>query len=182
VRKRRTKLTGPASGEPQAVELALRLSGKRVTAPRVAVYRALVNLGGHRSADEVREAVARSGEAHARASVYSALRTLAQAGVVMVADAGPGRTLYEAGVSWHHHAVCRVCGSVSDVPCVVGAKPCLRPSVEWGDVDEAQVIFRGVCERCRTNPTRHERDKRERRERDASTHHQPKKDLDESSS
>ncbi|HXW33785.1 MAG TPA: transcriptional repressor [Acidimicrobiales bacterium] len=119
-----------------------------MTGPRASVYRALAAMGGHRSADEVHEALSRAGEAHARASVYNALRALAGGGLVMVADAGPGATLYEAGTKWHHHAVCRQCGVVTDVPCVVGAKPCLTPEGEWGEVDEAQVIFRGICSAC----------------------------------
>jgi Fe2+ or Zn2+ uptake regulation protein len=126
----------------------LHRAGLRATGPRRVVYRALVAMGGHRSADEVRAAVLASKGTLGRASVYNALDALARSGLAMVADAGPGRTLYEAGTTWHHHAVCRRCGEVSDVACVVARKPCLRPVGEWGEVDEAQVIFRGVCASC----------------------------------
>ncbi len=137
-----------AAAADDAVAETLHRLGLRVTRPRRAVHAALVRLGGHRSADEVHDALETTGRPVGRASVYNALDALARCGLVMVADAGPGRTLYEAGSTWHHHAVCRVCGEVSDVACVVGAKPCLRPLGEWGEVDEAQVIFRGVCHAC----------------------------------
>jgi Fe2+ or Zn2+ uptake regulation protein len=80
--------------------------------------------------------------------VYNALAALTAAGLVLTADAGPGRALYETATAWHHHAVCRVCGEVSDMDCAIGAKPCLSPDGEWGQVDEAQIIFRGICAAC----------------------------------
>jgi len=130
------------------VEGALRDAGMRVTRGRLAVYSALARMGGHRSADEVHGALVDRGVQVSRASVFSALEAMTRVGILMAADAGPGRALYEASASWHHHAVCRVCSEVSDVECVVGEKPCLEASGDWGEVDEAQVIFRGVCGRC----------------------------------
>lgn len=132
-------------------------SGLRATRARLLVHQALQELGGHRSADEVHRSLKSGGATISRTSVYSTLEILTSAGLVMAADAGPGRALYEAGTRWHHHAVCRVCGEVSDVDCVIGAKPCLTASGEWGEVDEAQVIFRGVCLSCLRKTERTER-------------------------
>jgi Fe2+ or Zn2+ uptake regulation protein len=101
-------------GQP-ALEDRLRQAGLRATRPRLAVYRALDSLGGHRSADEIYDRVLSSGEQLSRASVYNSLAVLADAGLVLHADAGPGRALYETTTVWHHHAVCRICGQVSDV-------------------------------------------------------------------
>ena len=113
---------------------------------------ALTELGAHRSAEEVRARVAAGGEPLPRSSVYGVLEALVGAGLVMTADAGPGVVLYELGDRWHHHFVCRVCQQVTDVECVTGAKPCLTPGpvvdAAVGTVDEAQVIFRGVCAAC----------------------------------
>ena len=126
----------------------------RVTRGRIAVYDALVSLGGHRSAHQVHSALVGGGHRLSRTSVYSALEVLARAGLVMAADAGPGRALYEAGGRWHHHVVCRRCGTVSDIECVVGAKPCLEAGEGCGKVDEAQITFRGECRRCSSCPQR----------------------------
>jgi len=113
------------------------------------VIRALAGLGGHRSADEVYEALTAAGDRLSRTTVYNAMEALVAAGVVLAADAGPGPALYEASTRWHHHVVCRRCGRVDDVPCVVGARPCLTPDAAgWGTIDEAQIIFRGLCADC----------------------------------
>jgi len=50
-----------------------------------------------------------------------------------------------------HHIVCRACGAVADVDCVVGHAPCLERATEAGfAIDKAEVTFRGLCPRCRT--------------------------------
>jgi len=127
---------------------ALRAAGLRVTRPRVQVYDTLARLGGHRTADDVAEAVAGAGQRLSRMSVYNALGAMRAAGLVMAADAGPGAALYEVATHWHHHFVCRSCGAVADVPCAEGHKPCLEATVPGADIDEAQVIFRGICADC----------------------------------
>ena len=126
----------------------LREHGLRATAPRVEVLGALEDLGGHRSADEVRDRLAAGGRRLPRSSVYNVLTSLVGAGLALTADAGPGPVLYEAGREWHHHFVCRSCHRVFDVQCLVGARPCLTPGTDVGEVDEAQVIFRGLCAAC----------------------------------
>jgi Fur family ferric uptake transcriptional regulator len=134
----------------RAAELSRRLRehGLRATAPRMDVLAALEDLGGHRSADEVRDRLAAGGRPLPRSSVYNVLTSLAGAGLAMNADAGPGAALYEAGREWHHHFVCRSCHRVFDVECLVGARPCLTPGTDVGVVEEAQVIFRGICTAC----------------------------------
>jgi len=131
------------------VEELLRGADLRSTRPRRLVLGALREVGGHRSVDEIVRLVGAGGASLPRMTVYNVVADLTRAGLLMCADAGPGRALYEAADAWHHHFVCRVCGDVYDVPCIEGRKPCLEPpdSVP-GTVDEAQVIFRGVCHSC----------------------------------
>jgi len=133
-----------------AIAARLREAGLRVTRPRVAVYRLLREAGGHHAADSIHAQLAKAGVALPRASVFNVLHDLEDAGLLLRADAGPGRALYEASDSWHHHFVCRGCGAIVDVPCAVGAKPCLEPELRARGyaIDEAQVIFRGWCPDC----------------------------------
>lgn len=126
----------------------LRGAGMRVTRPRLAVAAALEGLGGHHTADEVHARLVAAGDDLPRTSVYNALAALCAAGVAMTADVGSGAAAYEIATRWHHHFVCRRCGTVVDVECVVGAKPCLTPIGDFASIDEAQVIFRGVCAAC----------------------------------
>lgn len=126
----------------------LRAAGLRATAPRLAVLGELAGSPGHHGADEIADRIEARGMRIARASVYNVLDDLVRFELVMLADAGPGRALYEARETDHHHFVCRRCGSVQDVPCVVGDRPCLEVAIPGVVVDQAQVIFRGVCAEC----------------------------------
>ena len=126
----------------------LRAAGLRATRPRMLVMGVLRERGGHMSADEVVDALQAQGNPLRRGSVYGVVAALLTHGLLMMTDVGPGRARYELADRWHHHFVCRVCGAIEDVDCVVGAKPCLEPDGVDGEVDEAQVIFRGRCRAC----------------------------------
>ena len=127
----------------------LRAAGLKATRPRLLVLEVLREMGPHLSTDELVEALDARGTPLPRGSVYNVVGALAAHGLMMVTDIGPGRALYELAERWHHHFVCRACGLIEDVECVVGLKPCLDPGQVDGDVDEAQVIFRGTCAGCR---------------------------------
>ncbi len=137
-----------ATGGDLALAARLRAVGLRATRARLAAYRALAELGGHRSVDELVAELRARGQALPRAAVYDVVEALRLAGVVMGADAGPGGAVYEVATTRHHHFVCRGCADVIDVPCVAGHAPCLEGGAEAGVADEAQVIFRGLCKRC----------------------------------
>jgi len=54
----------------------------------------------------------------------------------------------EAGGN-HHRLVCRACRRTEAVDCVVGERGCLEPPDAHGFViDEAEVIFWGLCPAC----------------------------------
>lgn len=129
----------------------LREAGLRVTRQRLLVLEALRQSGGHRSAEAVGVRLTDGGASLSRGTVYKVLDDLVRAGIVMLADRGPGTALYEIADVWHHHFVCRTCGVVIDVPCQIGSKPCLEGDLAGADIDEAQVIFRGRCPKCVTD-------------------------------
>ena len=127
----------------------LRDAGLKATKSRLSVLEALAEMGGHCSADEVHQFLADQGSIVPRGTVFKVVGDLSERGVLMVTDAGPGRTLYEYADHWHHHFVCRCCKTIIDVPCFEGKKPCLLPDVELpATIEEAQIIFRGVCNDC----------------------------------
>ena len=130
------------------LEQVLHTAGLRSTRPRLLVLRFLREHGGHHSADAIQAALDAADEHLLRGSVYHVLSKLMSRRLVMLADVGPGRALYESGSPWHHHFVCRTCELVLDVPCVQAEQPCLSPVLPGVHVDEAQVIFRGVCAAC----------------------------------
>jgi Fe2+ or Zn2+ uptake regulation protein len=141
-------LTAPRQASDAELESALHAVGLRSTRPRILVLRFLCERGGHHSADEIQAALDAVDTHLLRGSVYHVLNKLVNRSLIMQADVGPGRALYEFAGTWHHHFVCRVCDAVIDVPCAVGSKPCLDAGLDGAEIDEAQVIYRGRCRRC----------------------------------
>ena len=131
---------------------ALKTAGLRVTAPRLAVLSEVAD-GEHMTADQVAVAVrARIGTISTQA-VYDVLAALTRAGLLRRMEPAGSPARYEARVGDnHHHVVCRSCGAITDVDCVVGAPPCLSPADAGGFViDEAEVTFWGLCPTCQTS-------------------------------
>lgn len=138
----------PAMTGDRDLARRLRATGLKATRSRLLVLEVLQGTGPHLSTDELVEALDARGTPLPRGSVYNVVGALAAHGLITVTDVGPGRALYEVAERWHHHFVCRTCGLIEDVECVVGLKPCLDPGRVNGEVDEAQVIFRGICTEC----------------------------------
>lgn len=148
-----SKIGGSLSLVPADPTDVLRRHDLQVTAQRLAVLR-VVGARPHCSAHEVAEAVRDQIGTISRQSVYDTLTLLTERGVLRrIEPAGsPARFEDRVGDN-HHHLVCRRCDRVVDVDCAVGDTPCLIP-VDDGDfvVDEAEVVYWGVCPDCRSVP------------------------------
>jgi Fur family ferric uptake transcriptional regulator len=123
----------------------------RVTAPRLAVLEVLAQTAPHQNAETIATAVrARLGTLSTQA-VYDNLHALVEAGIARRIEPAGSAALYELRVGDnHHHLICRSCGQVQDMDCVVGEAPCLHAGSTPGfKVDEAEVTFWGTCSRCR---------------------------------
>lgn len=129
----------------------IREAGLRVTRPRLAVM-AAVNAHPHAETEVVLTAVREELPGVSRQAVYDVLRALTEVGLIRRIQPSGHVSLYETRVSDnHHHLVCRVCGDVRDVDCAVGQAPCLQAATDHGFlIDEAEVIYWGVCPACAT--------------------------------
>lgn len=132
---------------PYATEL--RAAGLRVTAPRIAVLRALRSCP-HADTEKVIARVRADLGSVSPQAVYNVLAALVDAGLVRRIEPAGSAALYEGRVGDnHHHAVCRRCGATTDIDCVVRRRPCLTPSETHGYLlDEAEVTFWGICPAC----------------------------------
>jgi Fur family ferric uptake transcriptional regulator len=142
-------------------ENVLRAANLRVTRPRVAVLGA-VHDHPHADTDSIIGVVrADLGEVSHQA-VYDVLRALTVAGLVRRIQPSGSAARYEARVGDnHHHVVCRSCGVVADVDCAVDTTPCLTASEDHGFViDEAEVVYWGLCPNCQSNSETREKDRR----------------------
>jgi len=132
----------------------LRGAALRVTRPRVAVLSA-VYAHPHADTDAIIGAVRNDLADVSHQAVYDVLRALTAAGLVRRIQPSGSVARYESRVGDnHHHVVCRSCGVVADVDCAVGETPCLIASDDRGFlIDEAEVIYWGVCSDCAPVPS-----------------------------
>jgi Fur family transcriptional regulator, stress-responsive regulator len=139
------------TSEPPTAAEELRGAGLRVTAARVALLET-VRGGDHLGVEAIAAGVRdRVGHVSLQA-VYEALHALTAAGLVRRIEPAGSPARYEGRISDnHHHLVCRSCGAVADVDCAVGEAPCLTASDDHGfSIDEAEVIYWGLCPACST--------------------------------
>ena len=161
VRHNRVMTTVPASRTPRAdaAVALLRKRGERATAARTAVLEVLDLATGHLTAEDVTMlATARTPGVH-RATVYRALATLTELGLVTHIHLGGAATVYHlslldtaspANTAGHVHLQCTTCKEVIDVP-----SSTLTSLVEHVERDHRfrlepdHTALLGTCARCR---------------------------------
>lgn len=145
-------MTTTAPDAPQR----LRAAGLRVTAPRLAVLDVLTE-HPHADAATILEETRERTSGVSVQGVYDVLAALTRARVLRRIQPANSVARYEVDHGDnHHHAVCRSCGQFVDVPCALSSAPCVDPSgaQEVGfAIDEAEVIYWGMCPSCRTSET-----------------------------
>lgn len=136
------------------VRSLLKASRLRLTAPRLAVLEVVANEGKHQDAEFIERAARQRLGSLSRQAVYDNLNALVAAGVLRRIEPAGRPALYETRVGDnHHHLICRQCQATIDIDCVVGLRPCLQPSENHGFViDEAEVVFWGLCPDCQERP------------------------------
>jgi Fe2+ or Zn2+ uptake regulation protein len=129
----------------------LRTADLRVTRPRVAVLEA-VDANPHADTETIFGVVRADLPDVSRQTVYDVLHALTGVGLLRRIQPSGSVARYESRVGDnHHHVVCRSCGVIADVDCAVGDAPCLTASDDKGfQLDEAEVIYWGLCADCST--------------------------------
>jgi Fur family ferric uptake transcriptional regulator len=133
------------------LEAMLRGASMNVTRPRVAVLGA-VHEHPHADTASIIGHVREELGGVSQQAVYDVLRALTDARLVrrIHPPGSVARSESRVGDN-HHHVVCRSCGVIADVDCAVGAAPCLVANDDHGFViDEAEVVYWGVCSDCST--------------------------------
>ena len=134
---------------PRELEQLLRGAALRVTRPRLAVLSAVYE-HPHADTDSLIGVVRGDLGDVSHQAVYDVLRALTSAGLVRRIEPSGSVARYESRVADnHHHIVCRSCGAIADVDCAVGLAPCLTASEDHGYlIDEAEVVYWGLCPAC----------------------------------
>ncbi|HMU27234.1 MAG TPA: Fur family transcriptional regulator [Solirubrobacterales bacterium] len=151
---------------PSTVEYENLLRGAelRVTQPRMAVLSA-VHDNPHADTTTIIDAARIQVPEVSHQAVYDVLRALTGAGLIQHIQPPGSVARYESRVGDnHHHVVCRSCGAIADVDCAVGSAPCLTASEDHGFViEEAEVVYRGLCPDCAAKSTNEQSPRKESR-------------------
>ena len=128
----------------------IRATGLRCTAQRIAVLDLLRSRPHHYRAEELSGLVAERLGTVSTQAVYDALGALVSVGLARRIEPAGSAALFESGSGDnHHHLVCRDCGVVVDIECIVGSPPCVAVRDDRGFVvDEAEITFWGRCPDC----------------------------------
>jgi Fe2+ or Zn2+ uptake regulation protein len=126
----------------------------RATPQRVVLHRIVSTRDGHVTADELLEAARSELPNVSLPTIYAALGLLEEMDVVQRVSSLGGATIYDTHRRPHHHAVCRLCGRVSDLEATVDADAALRAAraAGFGSLS-AQVTVQGVCAECAARET-----------------------------
>lgn len=129
----------------------MRQRGFRVTPQRQLILDAVCAGQGHSTPDEIYERVHTKVPAVNRATVYRTLDFLCELRLVVAADMGGGRMMYEiAGDTPHHHLICRACGAVKELD--HATVKALFNRIEREHlfvVDMDHLALFGLCPKCR---------------------------------
>lgn len=127
-----------------------RQKGLKITPQRQCIFGILEANKTHPTADAIYESALKTMPSISRKTVYTVLHELSELGEILALDVGTGSLRFDPNIDRHHHLVCRECGWVGDVDGIEldGVR---MPASERGDfeIEETEVVFRGICKRCR---------------------------------
>jgi Fur family peroxide stress response transcriptional regulator len=131
------------------LEQAFQAAALRPTAQRYAVLEFLAGHPIHATAEEIFGAVNRHDPRASRATVYNNLRSLTKAGLVREVMSQGKAARFDANLRRHHHFICERCHAVEDIPWFDLPPSAGRAALGARDVSSYEIVFRGVCVRCR---------------------------------
>jgi Fe2+ or Zn2+ uptake regulation protein len=106
--------------------------------------------GGHTTLKQVYTRLRHMDDTIDLSSVYRTLKLFAELGLVIVAEAPNGETVYEIPKPQkHHHLICRVCGKELEIGhnAIEGAVAAVRQQYGFV-VEDDHLVFHGVCAEC----------------------------------
>jgi Fe2+ or Zn2+ uptake regulation protein len=125
----------------------------RVTAQRLAVYRALAEDLAHPTAESVYGRLSKQLPGLSLATIYRTLEFFESENLIRKVSSPGSIGRFDANVDPHQHLVCRVCGSLEDIS-VPELHSAAIPKVSGFTVEELDIRLVGRCEPCsRPKPT-----------------------------
>ncbi len=135
--------------KPEEADAALRSHGCRVTRPRVAVLRALLETGGTVNASTLTERAQVHEPGIHEATVYRTVSVLTEVGIASHVHAGHGPALVRLSGDNHLVAVCQDCGAIEPVPPAAVSSIVKAMHTATGfTLEPGHFALEGVCAAC----------------------------------
>ena len=138
-----------AAHKMEAFQKLCREQGIPLTVQRRVILEALVGREDHPTADQVYEAVAGRLPGLSRATVYRALETLVEVGVIHRASHLGAASRYDPNTERHHHLTCVKCHKVVDLEEETLDAIRLPGGLQGFEITDYSVHLRGLCPDCR---------------------------------
>jgi Fur family transcriptional regulator, peroxide stress response regulator len=117
----------------------------RLTPQRIAILDYLEGNKSHPSAEDIYRAVAKKFPTMSLATVYNTLSALERRGQLLKLTIDPGKARYDPNTFPHHHLICNLCKTITDVD--IHYRLAL-PDTTF-EVTGSHVEFYGTCPKCR---------------------------------
>ena len=128
-----------------------REKGIAATQQRYVVYRCVLDSRDHPSPEQIYERVRRDFSFISLATIYKCLHTFIAVGLLKPASLHHGPIRVDAVLSRHHHVVCKVCGSITDIPEDQVLPPRFTGKLPRGfQLETIDIELTGTCADCHT--------------------------------
>jgi Fur family peroxide stress response transcriptional regulator len=128
---------------------ACKQAGLKVTHQRTEIYRQLLLVPDHPSAEMLHKRLLPTLPSISLDTVYRTLTTLEQHGLVTRIQTAESQARFEAVYAPHHHLICSRCRRVVDFQWPAIDRIDLPSDVSnWGHVDSKTIVVYGTCTHC----------------------------------
>lgn len=133
----------------QDIALIFKEKKLKLTPQRLAIYNYLMNTTSHPSADTIYNAIHDQFPTMSLATVYKAVKTLAEVGLIQEINVGEGNFRYDGTPYSHPHIQCSKCGKVEDLKNISldYLNSLAEENCEY-KVVSSKVYFYGYCKDC----------------------------------
>jgi Fur family transcriptional regulator, peroxide stress response regulator len=128
-------------------EKLCRSRGIRVTAQRLAVYKALVEDLAHPTAESVYARLSKQLPGLSFATIYRTLQFFENQKLIRKVSSPGAIGRFDANLDPHQHLACRVCGSLEDIS-IPELHSAAIPKVSGFTVEELDIRLVGRCQSC----------------------------------
>ncbi len=127
----------------------IRRSGLKATPQRIAVYTALKKLG-HSRAEDIFSIAQQNWPALSVATLYSALNSLATAGLISRIILKDNCQYFDITTQPHSHFVCKNCYKIWDID--ISLVPYSNKIYSIAEqIETVNIVFYGICKNCKTH-------------------------------